>query len=279
MKTKCSLCEGQLLMNENGEYATCLDCGMGYTVDFLLRAFKQTSKTTKQVKEEVQVIIPPAKQPAQVQETPRIIKKTDIPTLLWESVKTEPVKIHILNSYKVGYETLGLQCEVESGSFDLTGIFYADNDDKKSCKIGMMKSGGTDISYAEKGMKVELTVYGSQIKRLKNAKYLTAPKALCGSDEEEEFFSRLLTSCFKEYVIKRDVCVTEEKPAVPVTFMMYKKNKPVLAIILCSSRVYAHKKIRNTIRACEKHRIKTQRYFAEFENDREYVIDRIRKAL
>ena len=312
MKVNCSMCKGQLIMDPGGELAFCRDCGMGYTVEHLARMLHPTagnksmgkkamlnsvmekveeflpggfSEETAEIEAEAEVKSP---EHSKIIEKPKMSgpSKNTVRSLfsfagphVWEAVKIEPVKIRILRSESGGYQVKNLYCVVESGSFDLTGLFYVDGDETKTIKLGMMKQGKEFVKSAEKGMEVMLPVCGKQIKLLKDAKYLTAPLALCGSEEEEEYFARILASCFKDCTVKRNICVTEEKPSVPVTFMLYKKDKPVLAIILCSSRVYDHRKIRNTMRACEKHRIKVQRYFAEFENDREYVIQRIRKAL
>jgi hypothetical protein len=38
-------------------------------------------------------------------------------------------------------------------------------------------------------------------------------------------------------------------------------------------------KIENTMEACKKQGIPVQRYFTEFENDKEYVVNRIKSAL
>lgn len=288
MKVTCSICKGQLIMDSGGEFAVCRDCGMGYTTTHLVQMVHPTAGNKSMGKKIMLASVVENVENSKGAEVFNEVEKVKntvknifsfVDSHMWEEIKIEPVKIRILRSEPGGYQVRNLHCVVESGSFDLTGLFYVDGDEKKTIKLGMMKQGKEFIKTAQKGMEIDLPVCGNQIKQLKDAKYLTAPLALCGSEEEEEYFARLLSSCFKDCSVKRNICVTDEKPAVPVTFMLYKKNKPVLAIILCSSRVYDHRKILNTMRACEKHHIKVQRYFAEFENDREYVIQRIRKAL
>ena len=119
----------------------------------------------------------------------------------------------------------------------------------------------------------------SVIKHLKNVKYLTAPAALSGSVEEEVYFMKIITSNFKSLTVKRNVKVSTKEQSVPISYMLYKNKKPVLAIILCSSRIYDLPKIKNAMEACKKQGIPVQRYFTEFENDKEYVINRIKSAL
>jgi hypothetical protein len=154
-----------------------------------------------------------------------------------------------------------------------------DEDESKVCRIGKMHHKDMEVDTAQKDMQVILTIYGSQVKHLKNAKYLTAPAALSGSLEEEIYFTQLITTHFKGYTLKRNIRITTKTPSVPASYVLYKSKKPVLAIILCSSRIYNMPKIENTMEACKKQGIPVQRYFTEFENDKEYVINRIKSAL
>jgi hypothetical protein len=154
-----------------------------------------------------------------------------------------------------------------------------DEDEQKICRVARMTSNDMEIDIAKKEMQIVLTVYGTQVKHLKNVKYLTAPAALSGSLEEEGYFMQIITSNFKNLTVKRNVRITPQGSSGPASFVLFKNKKPVLAIILCSSRVYNMPKIENTMEACKKQGIPVQRYFTEFENDKEYVVNRIKSAL
>lgn len=241
------------MVDVGSSIAVCTSCGMGYTFE-----------KVREMAAEHSVSPPP-------------VKEKELP--LWEEVKIEPVKIRIRTSVKSGFQCMTLYGVVESGIFDLKTDLYVDEDEQKLCRVARMTSNDMEIDIAKKEMQIVLTVYGTQVKHLKNVKYLTAPAALSGSLEEEVYFMQIITSNFKNLTVKRNVRITPQGSSVPASFVLFKNKKPVLAIILCSSRVYNMPKIENTMEACKKQGIPVQRYFTEFENDKEYVVNRIKSAL
>ena len=120
-----------------------------------------------------------------------------------------------------------------------------------------------------------------------------------------EYFSRLLQGCFPGYEIRTNVdprtilqigstawtcrcgnrnytdkceqCgAPQPREYQPITFMMYRNNMPVLAIILCDKQRAA---VRKTMSACESVRVPCQCYYTHFRNNASYVTDRIRTEL
>lgn len=65
----------------------------------------------------------------------------------------------------------------------------------------------------------------------------------------------------------------------PIHLLLMENGIPKLAILIVTRRRWDHKPIRNTIEACETAGIPWQRYFAEYDNLEDYVLERIRGAL
>ncbi len=64
-----------------------------------------------------------------------------------------------------------------------------------------------------------------------------------------------------------------------IHFLLTKDGLPRLAILIVTRKRWNHKPIRNTLEACTQAGIPWQRYFAEYDNEEQYVISRIRNAL
>lgn len=89
----------------------------------------------------------------------------------------------------------------------------------------------------------------------------------CGSQNSTRFCTR----CGK--VKPREV------PLEPIHFLVMQNGIPKLAILIVTRRRWNHKPIRATLESCDKAGIPWQRYFAEYDNEKGYVLDRIRNAL
>jgi len=273
MKVVCSICGGTLLVESGGKMAVCTGCSVGYSIE---RVREMVGMHNHE---------PPVERVSAPEKKNNVGKERKVPqekrdeAKLWEEVTIEPVRIRIRAVVGSGFQTRTLSGVVESGTFDLGSDLYVNDDKNKVCCPYKMTCKDVQIATAEKEMQVMITFNGPQVKHLKDAKYLTAPAALSGSIEEEVYFAEILKNHFREYTVKRNVKISRKMPAVPASFVLYKKERPVLAIILCSSRVYNYDKIENTMEACKQQKIPVQRYFTEFENDKEYVIKRIKKEL
>jgi len=93
----------------------------------------------------------------------------------------------------------------------------------------------------------------------------------------DDYFRKILARHFREIEVQEDVEIVDD--GVNVNFILIKNGQPKLAIILCNSRVYNSKAIRQTIDACEASGVVVQRYFRDFENEESYVCQRIGSVL
>lgn len=120
-----------------------------------------------------------------------------------------------------------------------------------------------------------------------------------------DYFNRLLHGSFPEYEIRTNVdprgilqisgtawtcrcgnrnytqtCAQcgapQPREYQPITFMLYRQDRAVLAIILCDKQ---RAPVRKTISACEMMRVPCQCYYTHFRNDASYVTERIRTDL
>lgn len=92
-------------------------------------------------------------------------------------------------------------------------------------------------------------------------------------------FMAILSENFPGYEVRQNVPMPGSQNGVPVSYLLSFGGRPVLAIILCSSREYDRSWITATMTACQRQGIPVQRYYREFRNDPDYVVQRIRRAL
>ena len=93
----------------------------------------------------------------------------------------------------------------------------------------------------------------------------------------DEYFRELLNVYFSHYEMEENVHLVDD--GVDLNFVLMKNGRPKLGIILCNSRYYDSDEINNTMLACENCGVKVQRYFRDFENEKRYVCNRIRRVL
>lgn len=107
-----------------------------------------------------------------------------------------------------------------------------------------------------------------------------APAADCYSyrGSVEEYFAQILSGCFPELQVYTNDYLAGPGN-VPVSFLLYRDDNPILAIIICSSQKYRNKCVTNTVHACQVRNIPVQCYYREFCNQAAYVVDRIQRAI
>lgn len=95
-----------------------------------------------------------------------------------------------------------------------------------------------------------------------------------------QYFAQILANCFPQYTVWPNVRLNpNSRDSVPVTFMVCAGSRPVLGIIICSSKAWESDPIMNTIQQCQKSGIPVQRYYYNFRNEANYVINRLSKVL
>ena len=105
-----------------------------------------------------------------------------------------------------------------------------------------------------------------------------APDCYAYRGSVEKYFFEVISFAFPQLTIKRNQKLGP-KGSAPVTFLLCRGDKPVLAIILCHKYDFATDYVERTVQACSRQRIPVQCYYEQFRNKAEYVIRRIRAGL
>lgn len=105
-----------------------------------------------------------------------------------------------------------------------------------------------------------------------------AEDCYCFEGPAEEYFFQTLTASFPHIRIFRNERLAGPTD-IPVSFLLYQDGQPKLAIVLCGSQEYRNRRVQNTVNACIARRIPVQRYFWDFRNKADYVVNRVASAL
>lgn len=97
-------------------------------------------------------------------------------------------------------------------------------------------------------------------------------------------FKRLINENFSDYEVRYDVAVSELKPGahpkcIPFRFLFYKDGEPVLAILFVNKNNYGGRNVKGTFEACSAIGLKFVRFFVNYANSDEYVVQRIKDNL
>lgn len=96
----------------------------------------------------------------------------------------------------------------------------------------------------------------------------------------EEYFAKILSGCFPQYEVQRQVRIAEEgTDSIPLTFQLCQQGQPVLAVIVCDKHLYGYKRFRNTVNACKLKGLPVQCYYTQFRNEANYVTERLGQVL
>lgn len=102
--------------------------------------------------------------------------------------------------------------------------------------------------------------------------------------DTQKQFDEWFRYCFSDYVIEKDVPASRldasAHPAcTPIQFLFIRDSRPVLAVVLVTQKNYRGKNVKGTQELCEKAGIRYIRFFMEYPNERDYVIDRVKSFL
>ena len=101
----------------------------------------------------------------------------------------------------------------------------------------------------------------------------------------DAYFDSLITEeNFPGYEIERNVHAkvfdqSAHKCCLPITYLFSRNGKPVLAILLMNTNQYRSMIARGTYKVLNDGNIKFLRFFRGYDNDRAYVINRIKENL
>lgn len=106
------------------------------------------------------------------------------------------------------------------------------------------------------------------------------------SKDPYEYFEKIFEVYFPDYTVGRNVELLY-KPTykVYVPYVLYYQNRPVLGIIMCSTLdlgdepLYDDYEVQHIMETCERNGFQAQRYFLQFRNEVNYVVNRMTKAI
>ena len=111
-----------------------------------------------------------------------------------------------------------------------------------------------------------------------------APKKTAVVRDRFNDFDAIISRNFADMEVRRNVPASELKPGchpacTPVQFMFYSDGEPVLAVVLVKENNYRGMNVVATKNICEELGIKYIRFYHEYENNEDYVVNRIRNNL
>ena len=261
MKLTCDLCGGALQVNLGGQGATCLTCGLGYTMDRLREKLSlQQFPADPPLPKKVDDYDTPAPAP---------IRKFDF----------VPRQFVMENT---GGGTGDLSGLVQQGGIGLGDSVYINGDYSQSYQIYSIND-DPDVTCAKEGMPTDLFLVVCPRKVLRNARTITGnlnplPNAYNYPGSVEDYFSSLLPGEFSEYDIQKNVL--RDELSIPVSFMFFRSGRPALAVFLIDSNdSKARWQVQKAARILAPEGIACTHFFSNYRNDMPYVIQRVRTAL
>lgn len=275
MKIACELCGGTLLINAGGKNVTCTACGLNYTME-RLREMLAESNSTKQE--------PPVQSPPEREQDTKVIY--DVKE--WTEVLPEPEpdrgfdfvpEQFVMSVTKTGADYVSGY--IHKGGIGVGDRIYINHDDQHPYTVRCLDD--PTRSDAKKGMQVRLYLRKCPKYVLKKAGTVTGDPGVVANAYNypgtvSEYFSGLLQGTFSGYEIHTDV--PHEELDIPVSFLLHKNGKPVLAVFLIHSN---DRKARTQVRRAERifalEGVCCTHFYHNYRNDAPYVIDRVRDVL
>jgi hypothetical protein len=111
-----------------------------------------------------------------------------------------------------------------------------------------------------------------------------APKKTAVVRDRFDDFDAIISRNFADTEVRRNVPASELQPGchpacTPVQFMFYRDGAPVLAVVLVKENNYRGMNVVATKKICESLGIRYIRFYHEYENREDYVVNRIRENL
>lgn len=265
MKLSCDVCGSALQMNASGKDATCICCGMCYSLEVLREKLNRTA---------------PVQQPQPAPRTP-VAAPVAAPAPAERPTPTAPAA----NQFVMKVDKLFAACltgYVQDGCIGVGERVYINGDYSTPYRVYRFDD-DADKTHVSAGQYARMFVYPNHRDVMKQARIVTSdpnptPNAYRFPGSVEGYFADLLRKEFPDYTLQRQV----EWPGlkIPVTFLLLKDGRPALGIFVVDSgdsrgRYQAQKGeqlLRNAF-ICGTH------FFKDYRNDAPYVIDRIRAVL
>ena len=256
MKQTCDCCGGTLRKKIFGRGAVCKSCGMTYTAESLEERNSFRSSADERTGWNPGEEIAPA-----MEFSPRQFVM-DV----------------------TGQDRKSVSGRVRQGGIGLGDMVYVNGNCRHPYRVWYIWRGSEDVCCAKAGDHAHIGLRPNPGKAvLKNAAMLTGVPDPVDNGYNypgtmQEYFLHLLTAEFPQYQIVTDV--TQEELKIPVSFMLYENNRPVLAVFLIDSTDSgARYQVTKAARIFSPEGVGCTHFFENYRNDASYVIQRVRSAL
>lgn len=264
MKITCDLCGGALQINLGGKGATCMTCGLGYTMERLREKLNQNTATpvTPVVPTPVTPVVPTPVTPA-----------------------AEPVFNFVPEQFVMHNNGKGkgdLSGWVQQGGIGLGDEVYIDADYAHPYRVYSVND-DADTVCVKKGASAELFLADCPKKVLKNARTVTGkPDPVANAynypGTVREYFYELFSATYSGCELRTQV--PHAALNIPVSFMFYRNGAAVLAVFLVNSNdSKARAQVAKAARLLPKEGISCTHFYDNYRNDLPYVIQRVNAAL
>lgn len=287
MKICCDLCGGTLQMNTAGQDATCLTCGMSYTMERLRRMLQSAQTPAVPVPKPAAPAPAPAPKPA-VPATSVPAPKPAVPApavpapfgmngQIFAKTSTVPQFVMDVTSGK-GDVFNGI---VRQGAVGVGDRVYINYD--YSHPYTVLGDGGGNIIVKQGAVRLKLddcpkkvaqeasiiTGVPNPVESYYNSQNAASPLA---------YFENLLRREFSDYQLEKEVpCAGVKKP---VTFLLSRNGQPRVAVFVVDRQSqFERHAVQKAAQVLAPYGVGVTHFYKFFRNDAPYVVERIRAAM
>ena len=278
---QCKICGGSLQMNLDAGGATCPRCGVIYPLALLQRMAAEGPGTvqTTQTSAQTQSVRPAPVKPQPVQQEPVRPAPIRPQPVQHEPVRPAPVKPRPATpAHHIENERFGL-LPSEYRFFKLIPCV------PQPVRPGLFAPQSVKADYEQKLRAWQAYQRQQRAGKAERDAYFdkfyerTVPQYTV--KEWQPYFEGILADAFPQYELRRDVAASDLFPTpsnawTRAAFVLMQGGRPALAIYLASNRKLLRP---GACKACISHGIPALTFHSQLSNRREYVIDRVRRAL
>lgn len=290
MKLTCDLCGASLQVDAGGRSATCVNCGLTYSME-RLREKLQAGKPQPSVSVPVTPAPPAAPAVYEVTDWEPVaptppVKEAAVPpvyaTADWTPVTAAPDPARpqpfSLSPFPGRGDVTG---RILQGGIGLGDTVYINGDYTHPCRVYSLNDNG-NCFCAKAGETVELYLHGLSRHMRKNIQTVTGDpnpqlNAYNYPGSVWEYFQYVLQTRFPEYQIQAQV--PRAGLSIPLSFLLWQNGTPRMAILLVdSNNSKGRYQAKKAARLFAPEGVGFVHFFSNYRNDLSYVIDRIRSA-
>jgi len=271
MKLTCDLCSSPLQVNPGGQAATCINCGLSYSMDRLREKLSDSAPAQQK---------PAFSQPIPLTTNDRPVHSTPVnqePTAA--TAPFVPLQFIMENNQRGRGDLCGI---VRQGGIGVGDSVYIDGDYSHPYRVYLINDDSA-VASVKAGMPAELYLVSCPRKVLKNAHMITGiPNPVANAynfpGSVHEYFSTLIQQNFSNLRLLNRV--PHRDLTIPVNYLFYRGDVPVLALFVINSNDNrARYQVQKAAKVLGAMNIGTTHFFEDYRNDAPYVIKRIRGVL